>query len=206
MQSMVVLLVLDVERTLLYVQNQPISVLGSESASAKLVETYTATLMQKIRPGREFFHYVDELAKEELLKADQLQRLTAGSGAVESSRPKGSRHWNAIVRLQRDLQDGKVTVAEFLQTLSINTSPSLLSSKSQAGRPTDAQVDDNGDEAEEVIELPLCDKCGAAQRQKFVLQPCGHVWKCRHCYHAQNGDRTIACPVCKTSVTGHVMF
>lgn len=188
------------------VQGGPISVLGSETSSAKLIETYTAGLLLKIRPGRQFFHFVDDLAKEEMNKADQL--ATVSTQIDDSIKTKCTRHWNTIVRLQREIQDGKVDVAEFLQTLSIHTRAPLMSWNS-FGTQLPNEVEDDNEEEEEVeeeINLPLCEKCGAAEQRKIVSQPCGHLGKCLQCYEEKTSNGKLSCPVCKASVKDFVIF
>lgn len=173
---------------------------SESSASAKLVETNNAVLRPKIRPARKFFHFVDELAKDELLKADE---LSTGSGTGhEDGKPKSNRHANTIVRMQKRVQDGKATVAEFLIILSEPSS--ALNMSSVFGQQLYDVEDDDGVEMEEqAIELLFCETCGAADQRKIVLQPCGHVCKCKHCYEK---NKASSCPLCKQIATGYLMY
>lgn len=181
----------------------PLSVIGSESSSSKLVEAYAIGLRPKMRLARKFFHYVNELAKDEMQKAEQLKQLSADIGEADSNKPKFNRQWKNLVKLQWQLKEHKVTVAEYLQTLTMCSSK--LNTTSDSAQSTEDLDDDDEDTVQET-NLPLCDKCGAAEPQKIVLQPCGHVWKCRQCYEEKSGNIQIACPICKTIAKGHLVF
>lgn len=132
----------------------------------------------------------------------------SGSGDVETDKPcRLSRLWKTIYKYQRELLNGKTTVADFL-TILTNTMNALnmpWDSQYRAQPSCDVQDEDDGDAAEE-IGLPLCEDCGAAEQRKIVLQPCGHVWKCHQCYVEINRNRPIACPTCTADATGHLMF
>lgn len=137
-----------------------------------------------------------------------MQSLSTGSGDVEADKPKKtSRHWNNIVKFQRQLLSGKMKVADFLDILT-NKSNSLnitWDDPCKAQLIGDSEDEDDGNAAKE-INRPLCEECGAAEQRKIVLQPCGHVWNCHQCYEGKSRNREIACPNCETVATGHLRF
>lgn len=187
---------------ILWFQGGPISVVGCESSAAKLVEMCVMAMRPKFRAGRKFFQFVDDLVKDEAMKVEQLQQLTTGSGHVELAKQKntGVRHWNNIAKMQQKLLDGLTTADEFLQALTNNTSALNMSSESHQTW----DEDEDADAAEDEFDWPLCETCGEAERQKVVLQPCGHV--CHQCHVARLPIRNVVCPLCNGHVRGSFLF
>lgn len=184
-------------------QGGPISAIDTESLSAKLVEAYATVLRPKIRTARKFFHFVDELAKDELQRSDQLRQLSAGIGEGVNIKLKFNRHWTTIFKMQRQLKEGQVSVEVFLHTV---TNLIGISNTTANGEQSNEVADDDGEDTVAEIPLPLCEECGAAEQRKIVLQPCGHVWSCQQCYEEKSSNSQIACPMCKAIAKGHSTF
>lgn len=167
-----------------------ISVFEAKSRTNNMVESHNARLKAKIRSNTTLYEFVQNLAKEELRKANQfVQMLKTPEGVFDDPKPKYEKRARMISKWEKKLKNGNTTVANFLKVLANRTEDSNMAN---AGGTA---VDESSDE-EEIEDLALCVRC-LEKPSRITLQPCGHTPFCLDCFiSAKVVSVVVVCPTC----------
>lgn len=172
-----------------------ISVFGLSNRTNNLVESHNARLSTNINPGLLFFRFVTLLAMEELRKGLQLEQLLDGfRGVFDKPKAAYENRTKRIESAQKDLQRSKLSVNQFLVTLSRDATASV--EVNYMGNNGDSETDD------ETETMELCQRC-SAQQASIRMKPCMHCVYCMQCFLALQGAVTsgavVPCPIVKCS-------
>lgn len=182
------------------------------------LEGFNSQLNKKFPKNGNFFKFIQRLIEVEFVESRKMNQMADSGGSAQGRREN---HSDVIIRnAMRDLNDGKITIVEFLNNVTCRGNKSVTDMAEYilphgyiSGSDSESESEDEVHNTPPAIEPhfePVCDDlciiC-ADRKSNVLFMPCRHLKTCEECSSllAAQHESELKCPLCKRLVANTIV-